>query len=535
VVGTAPLARVAEVHTNLVMALDWALATTPEAALEALGSLGVYLLENGLYVRAGEWFERVAAHEAAGTLPWARAVGGLGAAAAPAIWGRVDDVLERAITIASDLEDEATVLRCRCVERYRDLESRGNVDDLLPVFHKAEVAGLADVANLAAIFLALHLPCHGRARDASVWLPIARQQATDLGSRTGVALADVASIIQLRLLGRYDEAVALSEPQPGGDPHSRAQGAFALIWVALDRADLPLAIDAVGRFTADDALHPMYGYFVGVGRAVVDLLAGDLAAATDQLSSYAAQPLAMSLRPAVLAVAGHCRLELGDRERAEETIRGLEKTASRLASPYFLGLVAFHRGALARDGGDPDAAEKQVHGVLTGAQDEGLRPLLCDLLELLATCKAARGRLAPAVRLAAAAQGERDRLGYRWRWPYQQRALDEFLSAARQGLSPEDYDSARSEGVDLDLDRAVAYARRSRGERGRPSHGWASLSPAEREVAQLVGRGLSNDAIAQRLVVGRATVRTHLNHVYTKLGLSNRASLAVEAARRQGG
>ena len=36
-----------------------------------------------------------------------------------------------------------------------------------------------------------------------------------------------------------------------------------------------------------------------------------------------------------------------------------------------------------------------------------------------------------------------------------------------------------SEGANLALDEAVAYARRSRGSRGRPSAGWASLTPTE--------------------------------------------------------
>ena len=76
---------------------------------------------------------------------------------------------------------------------------------------------------------------------------------------------------------------------------------------------------------------------------------------------------------------------------------------------------------------------------------------------------------------------------------------------------------------------AVSYARRSRGPRQRPDHGWDSLTPTEREVAQLAAEGLSNPDIAHRLFISRATVKTHLTHVFTKLDITNRAQLVALA------
>ena len=58
------------------------------------------------------------------------------------------------------------------------------------------------------------------------------------------------------------------------------------------------------------------------------------------------------------------------------------------------------------------------------------------------------------------------------------------------------------------------------GARRRPSFGWESLTPAEREVVTLVGEGLRNKDIAAKLLVGEATVKTPLNRVFTKLGVS---------------
>jgi DNA-binding NarL/FixJ family response regulator len=57
----------------------------------------------------------------------------------------------------------------------------------------------------------------------------------------------------------------------------------------------------------------------------------------------------------------------------------------------------------------------------------------------------------------------------------------------------------------------------------------ASLTDREREVVGLVGEGLSNDEIAERLVVSPATARTHVSRAMTKLAARDRAQLVVFA------
>ena len=58
------------------------------------------------------------------------------------------------------------------------------------------------------------------------------------------------------------------------------------------------------------------------------------------------------------------------------------------------------------------------------------------------------------------------------------------------------------------------------------------LSAREREVLALVARGRSNRVIAEELFVSEATVKTHLVHVYEKLGVSDRAAAVATAYER---
>jgi DNA-binding NarL/FixJ family response regulator len=59
------------------------------------------------------------------------------------------------------------------------------------------------------------------------------------------------------------------------------------------------------------------------------------------------------------------------------------------------------------------------------------------------------------------------------------------------------------------------------------------LTPREAEVLSLIAGGLSNGEIAQRLVVSEATVKTHVNHVFSKIGARDRAQ-AVHYAYTHG-
>jgi DNA-binding NarL/FixJ family response regulator len=58
------------------------------------------------------------------------------------------------------------------------------------------------------------------------------------------------------------------------------------------------------------------------------------------------------------------------------------------------------------------------------------------------------------------------------------------------------------------------------------------LTAREIEILRLIAKGLSNNEAARVLSLSRATVRTHLEHIYQKLEVSNRVEAVTEGLRK---
>ncbi|HKT04088.1 MAG TPA: helix-turn-helix transcriptional regulator, partial [Rugosimonospora sp.] len=92
-------------------------------------------------------------------------------------------------------------------------------------------------------------------------------------------------------------------------------------------------------------------------------------------------------------------------------------------------------------------------------------------------------------------------------------------------------------GAELPEPDAVAYAL---GEAGidqpadvpAPSPGWAPLTRRQRQVAELVARGLSDKEIAVTLFTSRRTAESHVAHILQKLGFAARTQIATWVAER---
>lgn len=299
----------------------------------------------------------------------------------------------------------------------------------------------------------------------------------------------------------------------------------------------------VGIYTADrelievglrafEATHfsGAYGPWSVVLRTVEAVLDGRLEEARAILEPVEGSVFASNQSPLNERLRVHLALATGDlagaRERSERLRPLLDPSTSLLYAtmPYPSASVHLTQADAAAAAGELRAAEESVHAALkiVGAE---LPLLTVDALELLAVILAQRNRAGDAARLLGAVEETRAATGYSFRLPY--RALQ--IEAQRGGLDP----AGMAAGSRLTLAEAVALATGARGKRGRPGFGWESLTPTEARVVELVGEGCSNPQIAEKLFIGVATVKTHLVHVYEKLGMTSRTELAAAAGRKE--
>ncbi|MGH9209854.1 MAG: LuxR C-terminal-related transcriptional regulator [Acidimicrobiales bacterium] len=223
---------------------------------------------------------------------------------------------------------------------------------------------------------------------------------------------------------------------------------------------------------------------------------------------------------------------LGHLDEARDLAERATRLARHLDVPLVLAQSLDQKAFLAAPH-DPAAAEGLHHEALAVRVAHGLQTGCTDSLDALARLAAGAESFAEAARLLAASDAARQQMGYP-RPPIAQPDHEATVAVLRGALGARAFDEAWSGGAALSLDEAIAYTRRARGTRQRPSTGWESLTPAERDVVRLVSEGLTNPEIGARLFISRETVKTHLSHVYTKLDVSNRTELASLAVTHDG-
>ena len=223
---------------------------------------------------------------------------------------------------------------------------------------------------------------------------------------------------------------------------------------------------------------------------------------------------------------GLARLRAGDTEEASRVLSQAAEASvdpsypfSRLRSELGLAIIDLqhdrHHDALNR-----------VHEAITTASGLGDVLGLAASLDHLALLESHREAHDRAAHLLGAVDALHEATSVT-RLPFEaqlrQQTGDRLAAAIGDRAAAEAIESGRS----LSPDQAVRLARRSRGARKRPSRGWDSLTPAERDVADLAVEGLANAQIAERLFISTNTVKTHLRQVYAKLDITSRAQLAT--------
>lgn len=184
----------------------------------------------------------------------------------------------------------------------------------------------------------------------------------------------------------------------------------------------------------------------------------------------------------------------------------------------------------ARFSGDLREAETLVRDAVALAGESGFGLSLPEMLETLAGVLGETERFAEGARLMGAAARLRDELDI-VRFSYREDVYKKDIAMLRKSLGP-DWELEFEAGRSLSIDQAIAHVAKGRGRRKRPSTGWESLTPVELEVVRLIASGSSNEQIAEHLFISKGTVKTHITHIFEKLGVSSRAQVAAEATRR---
>ena len=184
----------------------------------------------------------------------------------------------------------------------------------------------------------------------------------------------------------------------------------------------------------------------------------------------------------------------GHHAEAREVVVDLQRLADAAGAPLYEG-IALHCRGLVDD--DEEACLRSV----TVLRDSS------RLIDLASACESAGAALMTRGRTAEGGELLREAVG---RYEY----FGAFRDVTR---------------VEATL-RSAGLRPGRRGKRSKERMGWPSLSRTERDVVDLVTRGLTNREVGARLFISRRTVETHLSHVFRKLNVSSRVELAAMAA-----
>jgi DNA-binding CsgD family transcriptional regulator len=455
-----------------------------------------------------------------------------------ALMGATDNMEQalHALAIARDVDDPALLLRaltaCGAISMYDPEVARPYI---------AEAIGLAraigDGWRLSQI---LAWQAFG---SVMVGDPITVRAAAEEGRDLADAIGDRFSShgcrwglgIALGMTGDVVGAVAqlrevIAEADAAHDVYWVCCALFMQAEMLAYHGDLSAARETAN--SAVEAAAELGGFLPGLayaGLTVATLAAGDVAAADDAIAAgwphLSVQPKQAALWIPYVAQAALARGDLTAARRwADDAVAA--------TSGFHLSLALTTRAGVAIAQGEPEQADRDAHDALATAARTRAYAIVPNTLECLAALAVGAASHREAARLFGAADAIRKRGGL-----VRFKIFDAFfefpVAALRDAMGENDFESAWAEGGGLSTEEAIAYAQRRRGERKRPTSGWASLTPTERDVVRLVSEGLANNDIATRLFVSPRTVQTHLTHVYTKLGLTSRVQLAQEAARHE--
>jgi len=362
-------------------------------------------------------------------------------------------------------------------------------------------------------------------RVALAWSRVApEQRATAL--RLATALRGF-----WRISGHAKEALDwLTSLLDGAPPDAwRARALEAAGWLAFQRGApdpepflneaLSLARAADERWVVAAALRD----FAQLRRARGD--PGGALAAADEALAQPQTPEVSRLRPNLLTCLALALDSLGRQQHAVAPLRAALRLAREQQNAY-LGAVALRvLGMVLIDLGELGEARACLQASLSS---ETRLPERVQTLAHFGGLLAVERDVLRAVRLAGAVAA------FTGAWPdylggVPQQRFEQRLEAASRDLDPALRQAAWAEGAAMSLDETIDYALRRGSGVADTAERRGGLTPRELEVVRLLATGLTNRQIAAALVISQRTADRHVDHILSKLCLSNRARAAVWA------
>jgi LuxR family maltose regulon positive regulatory protein len=435
---------------------------------------------------------------------------------------RVVNAAERTFAEAADEESLGAILSLSAMlAAMRDDAARAYADgmramQLLPVDRQLRLMAVTATARA-------HLMA-GRAGAASQMLeralPLVNMAGfPNLGWQFHLVLASLA-LIEGRLrsaAAQYSTVLAMVAERP---VFARQAALIGLAVVAYEQNQLDDATDFLARLAEArrEAGRSAELPFPWLVHAWIARALGDTPTALDALERCQSAALSLShtrLQRTARAFGVWLSLEKGDLAVSTGWVDEVGDSEDELTE-YAREPEMLMRARVWLAQGNVDQAVRVLAAALGRAERDGRGASLLSVLALLALALARTRRQAEAVH----ALGRALELGER------ERAVRTFVNEG-PALLPLLRAAGRNPA------HAAFAARISAAIDATPGETDGRLTPREREVLELLAEGLSNRAIATRLVTSEATIKSHVHHLIAKLGVSTRAEVLV-SARRQG-